>query len=122
MLVGVLELPDQTDAPHTSPHTHSSPHTLQLRDGTGCVACVVTEPHEDRQRAVFNSAWIGNTHTHTRTHARTHMHMFDWLMCVSGCLVCVKRVTMVTEQFLQSDFPSYTHLEQDGYITHKHYR
>ncbi|CAL8326864.1 unnamed protein product [Lota lota] len=91
VLVGVLELPDQTDTPHTSPHS------LQLRDGSGCVACVVTEPHEDRQRAVFNSAWI-------------------------GCLVCVKRVTMVTEQFLQSDFPSYTHLEQDGYITHTHYR
>ncbi|CAL8377213.1 unnamed protein product [Boreogadus saida] len=97
VLVGVLELPGQTDAAHTSLHTHTSPHTLQLRDGSGRVACVVTEPHEDRQRAVFNSAWI-------------------------GCLVCVKRVTMVTEQFLQSDFPSYTHLEQDGYITHKHYR
>ena len=117
MLVGVLELPGQTDAAHT----------LQLRDGSGRVACVVTEPHEDRQRAVFNSAWIGNaqTHTQTCTHTQAHVHTrmrFDWLTCVSGCLVCVKRVTMVTEQFLQSDFPSYTHLEQDGYITHKHYR
>ncbi|XP_071321225.1 CST complex subunit CTC1 isoform X2 [Trachinotus anak] len=39
-----------------------------------------------------------------------------------GCLVCVHQFTMVTERFLQSDFPSYTHLDQDQFITHKHCR
>ncbi|TMS01231.1 CST complex subunit CTC1 [Larimichthys crocea] len=51
LLVGVLELPSQT-----------SEQTLQLRDGTGAVACVVTETSEGEeggQRAAFNTAWIG---------------------------------------------------------------
>ncbi|KAE8276994.1 CST complex subunit CTC1 Conserved telomere maintenance component 1 [Larimichthys crocea] len=79
LLVGVLELPSQT-----------SEQTLQLRDGTGAVACVVTETSEGEeggQRAAFNTAWI-------------------------GCLVCVQQFTMVTERFIQSDFPSYQHLDQ----------
>ncbi|XP_039865982.1 CST complex subunit CTC1-like [Simochromis diagramma] len=29
---------------------------------------------------------------------------------------------MVTERFLQSDFPSYQHLDQDRFTTHKHCR
>uniref|UniRef100_A0A3Q3DW01 CST complex subunit CTC1 n=1 Tax=Hippocampus comes TaxID=109280 RepID=A0A3Q3DW01_HIPCM len=44
-------------------------------------------------------------------------------VCVSscsGCLVCVQQFTMVTERFLQSDFPSYQHLNQHKFITHKH--
>ncbi|XP_037333826.2 CST complex subunit CTC1 isoform X2 [Pungitius pungitius] len=87
LLVGMLELPTQTSEP-----------TLQLRDATGAVACVVTETSPDGgQRAAFNSAWI-------------------------GCLVCVEQFTMVTERFLQSDFPSYQHLDQDKYITNKHCR
>ncbi|XP_023254123.1 CST complex subunit CTC1-like, partial [Seriola lalandi dorsalis] len=52
LLVGVLELPSQT-----SEHKH----TLQLRDGTAAVTCVVTETSEDKeggQRAAFNTAWI----------------------------------------------------------------
>ncbi|KAM7366658.1 hypothetical protein PAMP_016077 [Pampus punctatissimus] len=89
LLVGMLELPSQT-----------SEHTLQLRDGTAAVACVVTEGSEEEeegQRAAFNTAWI-------------------------GCLVCVQHFTMVTERFLQSDFPSFQHLDQDKFITHKHCR
>ncbi|XP_029932197.1 CST complex subunit CTC1 isoform X2 [Myripristis murdjan] len=114
LLVGVLELPSHTPThtsehtpthtsehtpTHTSEHTptHTSEHTLQLRDQTGAVACVVTETSEEEeagQRPAFNTAWI-------------------------GCLVCIQRFTMVTERFLQSDFPSYQHLDQDKYITHK---
>ncbi|XP_068569112.1 CST complex subunit CTC1-like isoform X3 [Cebidichthys violaceus] len=89
LVVGVLELPSET-----------TDQTLQLRDGTGGVACVVTETREEEeggQRAAFNTAWI-------------------------GCLVCVQQFTMVTERFLQSDFPSYQHLDQDQYITHTHCR
>nr|XP_046236447.1 CST complex subunit CTC1 isoform X2 [Scatophagus argus] len=89
LLVGLLELP-----------SHASEHTLQLRDETGAVACVVTETSEEEgggQRAVFNSAWI-------------------------GCLVCVQQFSMVTERFIHSDFPSYQHLDEDKYITHKHCR
>ncbi|XP_044039740.1 CST complex subunit CTC1 isoform X2 [Siniperca chuatsi] len=89
LLVGVLELPSPTPE-----------HALQLRDGTGAVACVVTETSEEEeggQTAAFNTAWI-------------------------GCLVCVQQFTMVTERFIQSDFPSYQHLDQDKYITRKHCR
>ncbi|KAI3375572.1 hypothetical protein L3Q82_003709 [Scortum barcoo] len=78
----------------------TSEHTLQLRDRTGAVACVATETSEEEeggQRAAFNTAWI-------------------------GCLVCVQQFTMVTERFIQSDFPSYQHLDQDKYIMHKHCR
>lgn len=58
LLVGVLELPSQT-----------SEHTLQLRDRTGAVACVVTETSEEEEegggrRAASNTAWIGTTHVH----------------------------------------------------------
>ncbi|XP_034005837.1 CST complex subunit CTC1-like [Trematomus bernacchii] len=86
LVVGMLELPSPAG------------QTLQLRDGTGTVACVITETSEGGgQRAAFNTAWI-------------------------GCLVCVEKFTMVTERFLQSDFPSDQHLDQDKYITHKHCR
>ncbi|KAK2899275.1 CST complex subunit CTC1 isoform X1 [Channa argus] len=92
LVVGVLELPS-----HTSEHNH----TLQLRDGTAAVSCVVTETGEEEeeggQRSAFNTAWI-------------------------GCLVCVHQFTMVTERFLQSDFPSHQHLDQDKFITHRHCR
>ncbi|XP_023117926.1 CST complex subunit CTC1 isoform X1 [Amphiprion ocellaris] len=74
--------------------------TLQLRDATGGVACVATETSEDDsggQRASYNTAWI-------------------------GCLVCVRQFTMVTERFLQSDFPSYQHLDQEKFITDRQTR
>ncbi|XP_034413182.1 CST complex subunit CTC1 isoform X2 [Cyclopterus lumpus] len=80
--------------------TSSCDLTLHLRDTTGAVACVVTETSEEEeggQRAAFNTAWL-------------------------GCLVCVQQFTMVTERFLQSDFPSYQHLDQEEYITHRHCR
>ncbi|XP_074484534.1 CST complex subunit CTC1 isoform X1 [Sebastes fasciatus] len=80
--------------------SQTSQHALQLRDRTGAVVCVVTETSEEEeggQRAVYNTAWI-------------------------GCLVCVQQFTMVTERFLQSDFPSQQHLDQDQYITHRHCR
>ncbi|XP_038134059.1 CST complex subunit CTC1 isoform X3 [Cyprinodon tularosa] len=86
LLVGVLQLPSQRSAFR---------QTLQLRDATSAVGCVVTETAEEEdggQRASFNTAWI-------------------------GCLVCVRRFTMVTERFLQSEFPSYQHLDQDRFIT-----
>ncbi|XP_056299115.1 CST complex subunit CTC1 [Pseudoliparis swirei] len=88
LVVGVLQLPSHDDV------------TLQLRDTTGTVACVVTETSEKEeggQRAAFNTAWL-------------------------GCLVCLQKFTMVTERFLQSDFPSYEHLDQEEYITHRHCR
>ncbi|XP_062239950.1 CST complex subunit CTC1 isoform X2 [Platichthys flesus] len=91
LLVGILELPSQMS---------ESEHTLQLRDGTAAVTCIVTETSEEEeggQRAAFNTAWI-------------------------GCLVCVHQFTMVTERFLQSDFPSCQHLDQEQFITHKHCR
>ncbi|XP_071190345.1 CST complex subunit CTC1 isoform X2 [Salvelinus alpinus] len=75
-------------------------HTLRLRDQTGAVTCVAVETGDDDsggQRAANNTAWI-------------------------GCLVCVQRFTMVMERFLQSEFPSYRHLDQDSYITHRHCR
>ncbi|XP_047241291.1 CST complex subunit CTC1 isoform X4 [Girardinichthys multiradiatus] len=87
-LVGVLQLPSERS---------EFRQTLQLRDATAAVGCVVTETTEEEdggQRATFNTAWI-------------------------GCLVCVRRFTMVTERFLQSEFPSYQHLDQDRFITHR---
>ncbi|XP_019729420.1 CST complex subunit CTC1 [Hippocampus comes] len=87
LLVGVLELP-----------SGASLHTLQLRDRTGAIACVITETTQEEaagHSGAFNTAWI-------------------------GCLVCVQQFTMVTERFLQSDFPSYQHLNQHKFITHKH--
>ncbi|KAM4714208.1 CST complex subunit CTC1 isoform 3-T3 [Anableps anableps] len=69
--------------------------TLQLRDATAAVGCVATETREDGgQRAAFNTAWIGS-------------------------LVCVRRFAMVTERFLQSEFPSCQHLDQDRFISHR---
>ncbi|KAM9701317.1 CST complex subunit CTC1, partial [Menidia menidia] len=71
---------------------------LELRDATGGVPCVVTDSEEGRgQTAASNTAWI-------------------------GCLVCVLHFTMVTERFLQSDFPSYQHLEEEGFITERRSR
>ncbi|XP_057711654.1 CST complex subunit CTC1 isoform X1 [Corythoichthys intestinalis] len=75
----------------------SSFHTLQLRDCKGAVACVFTETNEEDdtdQSAAFNTAWL-------------------------GCLVCVEQFTMVTERYIQSDFPSYQHLDQHKFITYK---
>lgn len=49
LLVGVLALPAQT-----------TEQSVQLRDGTGAVSCVLTESDQrGEQSAVFNTAWIG---------------------------------------------------------------
>ncbi|KAI3375949.1 hypothetical protein L3Q82_016362 [Scortum barcoo] len=70
LLVGVLELPSLT-----------SEHTLQLRDRTGAVACVATETSEEEeggQRAAFNTAWIGTTHTQSYLQfSLDHLHILS---------------------------------------------
>ncbi|CAI5657300.1 unnamed protein product [Oreochromis niloticus] len=108
LLVGVLELPSQTS---------EFKHSMQLRDATGAAACVLTESSEEEegaQRAVFNSAWIGTMHAHRHTHSDTQLYSLMCVcVCAAGCLVGVVQFTMVTERFLQSDFPSYQHLDQD---------
>lgn len=117
LLVGVLELPSQTS---------EFKHSMQLRDAAGAAACVLTESSEEEegaQRAVFNSAWIGTMHAHRHTHRDTQLYSLMCVcVCAAGCLVGVVQFTMVTERFLQSDFPSYQHLDQDRFITHKHCR
>ncbi|CAL9694165.1 unnamed protein product [Knipowitschia caucasica] len=103
VVVGLLQLP--------SPESEAL--SLVLQDATMAVPCVVTEgrlhqgpgqgpgqgPDQDRreQTAFFSSAWI-------------------------GCLVCVRHFTMVTERFIQSDFPSFNHLEQEHFISQKQAR
>ncbi|XP_043954543.1 CST complex subunit CTC1 isoform X3 [Gambusia affinis] len=84
LLVGVLQLPSER-----SEFTQS----LELRDATAAVSCVVTETTEEDggQRSAFNTAWIGS-------------------------LVCVRSFSMVTERFLQSEFG---HLDQNGFISNR---
>uniref|UniRef100_A0A3B3HPY4 CST complex subunit CTC1 n=1 Tax=Oryzias latipes TaxID=8090 RepID=A0A3B3HPY4_ORYLA len=41
------------------------------------------------------------------------------LSCNSGCLVCVLQFSMVIERFLQSEFPSVHHLDQENFISHR---
>ncbi|KAM6894522.1 CST complex subunit CTC1 isoform 2-T2 [Lycodopsis pacificus] len=85
LVVGLLELPSET----------SDHQTLQLRDGTGGVACVVTETREEEeggQRSAFNTAWIDFpsyqhldqdqyiTHTHCRVYLQfslDHLHILS---------------------------------------------
>ncbi|KAM9827450.1 CST complex subunit CTC1 [Neosynchiropus ocellatus] len=86
VVIGILELPSQ-----------AGEHTLSLRDGTGTIACVLTEAGADGQMAASNTAWI-------------------------GCLVCVHQFDMVMERFLQSDFPSDQHLQQGSLTKHRECR
>ncbi|XP_043088508.1 CST complex subunit CTC1 [Puntigrus tetrazona] len=65
--------------------------TLQLRDQTHTLDCLCVS--EDRT-AHISTAW-------------------------QGCLVCVQRCTLVMERFMKSQFPSWKHLDQPSYITHK---
>ncbi|XP_069042845.1 CST complex subunit CTC1 isoform X2 [Lepisosteus oculatus] len=64
---------------------------LQLLDQTGAVECVCVERDGDTQRALSDTAWI-------------------------GCLVSVRRFSIVTERFLKTEFPSWRHLDQQQYI------
>ncbi|KAL4631411.1 CST complex subunit CTC1 isoform X1 [Arapaima gigas] len=69
---------------------------LQLRDQTGSVDLVAVERRAGSYRAISNTALL-------------------------RCLVCVQRFTLVMERLLHTDFPSWTHLDQD-HITHRHCR
>ncbi|KAG7464496.1 hypothetical protein MATL_G00166260 [Megalops atlanticus] len=71
---------------------------IQLVDQTSVVNCVVVEIRNGHGYcATYNTAWL-------------------------GCLVCVQRYTLVMERFLTSDFPAWTHLDQERYITQRHSR
>ncbi|XP_018589060.1 CST complex subunit CTC1 isoform X2 [Scleropages formosus] len=69
---------------------------LQLRDQTGSVDLVAVERRGGSYGAVSDTAWLGR-------------------------LVCVQHLTLVMEKFLNTDFPSWTQLDQD-LITHRHCR
>ncbi|KAL2079389.1 hypothetical protein ACEWY4_025133 [Coilia grayii] len=76
--------------------------TLQLRDQTGAVDCVLVEEASGgtgraAQRPADNTAWL-------------------------GCLVCVRSCTLVAERFLKTTFPSWKHLKEEKYIINKHCR
>ncbi|KAJ8255041.1 hypothetical protein GJAV_G00200290 [Gymnothorax javanicus] len=71
--------------------------SVRLVDQTGKIDCVVVEKREGISCAAYNTAWL-------------------------DCLVCVQRYTLVMERFLATDFPAWTHLDQERYITHKHCR
>uniref|UniRef100_A0A4W4EPI7 CST complex subunit CTC1 n=1 Tax=Electrophorus electricus TaxID=8005 RepID=A0A4W4EPI7_ELEEL len=76
----------------------SSRATLRLVDQTAAVDCVCVEATQaGGQHTAINTAWI-------------------------GCLVCVRQCTLVMERFLKTDFPSWKHLDQPKYITHRHCR
>ncbi|XP_067301406.1 CST complex subunit CTC1 isoform X2 [Pseudorasbora parva] len=68
--------------------------TLQLRDLTHTLDCVCVQTG---QSGALDTAW-------------------------QGCLVCVRRCTLVMERFMKTNFPSWKHLDQPSYITHKHCR
>ncbi|XP_064185130.1 CST complex subunit CTC1 [Anguilla rostrata] len=71
---------------------------IQLEDQTGVMDCVVVEKRDDQSYcAAYNTAWL-------------------------DCLVCVQRYALVMERFLTADFPAWTHLDQERYITHRHSR
>lgn len=68
--------------------------TLQLRDHTHKLHCLcVCRDHSPN----ISTAW-------------------------QGCLVCVRRCTLVMERFMKTNFPSWKHLDQPSYITLKHCR
>ncbi|XP_072552754.1 CST complex subunit CTC1 isoform X2 [Salminus brasiliensis] len=76
----------------------SSRASVRLMDQTAAVECVCVENSQSGdQLAAINTAWL-------------------------GCLVCIKRCTLVMERFLTTDFPSWKHLDQQKYITHRHCR
>ncbi|XP_077081262.1 CST complex subunit CTC1 [Siphateles boraxobius] len=88
-------------------HTHSDPllllgvlelsstrATLRLRDQTHALDCVCVQTG---QSGAIDTAW-------------------------QGCLVCVRRCTLVMERFMKTNFPSWKHLDQPSYIIHKHCR
>ncbi|KAI4902820.1 hypothetical protein NFI96_025038, partial [Prochilodus magdalenae] len=76
----------------------SSRASVRLVDRTAAVECVCVEDRQSPdQHTAINTAWM-------------------------GCLVCIRRCTLVMERFLKTDFPSWKHLDQQRYITHRHCR
>ncbi|XP_051737143.1 CST complex subunit CTC1 [Ctenopharyngodon idella] len=72
--------------------------TLQLRDQTHALDCVCVQTGQSGARTSdIDTAW-------------------------QGCLVCVRQCTLVMERFMKTHFPSWKHLDQPSYITHKHCR
>ncbi|KAM9445852.1 CST complex subunit CTC1 [Clarias gariepinus] len=98
---------------HTLTQTHAAPQahavlvgvlelsvggtTVTLVDQTGAIDCVCVQSSASEQCVSINTAWI-------------------------GCLVCVRRCTLVMERFLKTDFPSWKHLDQHRHISHRHCR
>ncbi|XP_065131812.1 CST complex subunit CTC1 [Paramisgurnus dabryanus] len=72
--------------------------TLQLRDQTQTLNCLCVETDQSGARITnISTAWL-------------------------GCLVCLRHCTLVMERFMKTHFPSWKHLDQTSYITHKHCR
>ncbi|KAF4078374.1 hypothetical protein AMELA_G00198540 [Ameiurus melas] len=71
--------------------------TVRLMDKTGAIDCVCVQSSTSEQCGSIDTAWM-------------------------GCLVCVRRCTLVMERFMKTNFPSWKHLDQHRYITHKHCR
>ncbi|XP_060793830.1 CST complex subunit CTC1 isoform X2 [Neoarius graeffei] len=71
--------------------------TVRLVDQTAAIDCVCVESSTSEQCGSINTAWV-------------------------GCLVCVRRCMLVMERFMETNFPSWKHLDQHRYITHKHCR
>ncbi|TRY60733.1 hypothetical protein DNTS_007806 [Danionella cerebrum] len=68
--------------------------SLQLTDRTHSLQCLCVKSDGS---PFINSAW-------------------------QGCLVCVRNCSLVMERFMETSFPSWKHLDQSSYITHKHCR
>ncbi|XP_076842186.1 CST complex subunit CTC1 [Brachyhypopomus gauderio] len=75
----------------------SSRAALKLVDQTAAVDCVCVKAQTEDQNTTISTSWI-------------------------GCLVCVPVCTLVMERFMKTDFPSWKHLDQPRYITHRHSR
>ncbi|XP_036447454.1 CST complex subunit CTC1 [Colossoma macropomum] len=76
----------------------SSRASVRLVDQSAAVECVCVENNQSEdQYTAINTAW-------------------------TGCLVCIRRCTLVMERFLKTDFPSWKHLDQHRHISHRHCR
>uniref|UniRef100_A0A3B4BHF4 CST complex subunit CTC1 n=1 Tax=Periophthalmus magnuspinnatus TaxID=409849 RepID=A0A3B4BHF4_9GOBI len=69
---------------------------VQAWSSPGLILETVTGPRKSRRRDIYGEM-MDTPHT-----------------C---CLVCVRHFTMVTERFIQSEFPSFRHLDQEHFIS-----